>query len=46
MNAGRIALLLEHIWFSCLVGWASGLHSQAGIIEQMHDASAMLIAND
>ena len=41
-----IALLLEHIWFSCLVGWASGLHSQAGIIEQMHDASTMLIGDD
>ena len=40
-----IALLLEHIWFSCLVGWASGLHSQAGIIEQMHDASTMLIGD-
>jgi len=40
-----IALLLEHIWFSCLVAWASGLHSQAGIIEQMHDASIMLVGD-
>jgi len=40
-----IALLLEHIWFSCLVAWASGLHSQAGIIEQMHDASTMLVGD-
>jgi AcrR family transcriptional regulator len=40
-----IALLLEHIWFSCLVAWASGLHSQAGIVEQMQDASTMLVGD-
>jgi AcrR family transcriptional regulator len=39
-----IALLLEHVWFSCLVGWAGGLHSQAGIVEQMQDAAELLIA--
>lgn len=38
----RLALLLEHIWFSCLVGWSSGLHTQAGIIEQMQVAAEML----
>jgi AcrR family transcriptional regulator len=41
-----IALLLEHIWFSCLVGWSGGLHSQVGIIEQMHDAAERLLRED
>ena len=38
-----LALLLEHIWFSCLVGWSGGLHTQSGIVEQMRTAAEMLL---
>jgi len=37
-----VALLLEHVWFSCLVGWAGGLQSQPAIVVQMHDAATLL----
>jgi AcrR family transcriptional regulator len=40
-----LALLLEHIWFSCLVGWSGGLHTQAGIVDQMRTAAALLLAD-
>jgi AcrR family transcriptional regulator len=38
-----LALLLEHIWFSCLVGWSGGLHSQAAVVEQLRTAAALLL---
>jgi AcrR family transcriptional regulator len=38
-----IALLLEHIWFSCLVAWASGNHSQTQIIDQLQSAARLLL---
>jgi AcrR family transcriptional regulator len=41
-----LALLLEHIWFSCLVGWSGGLHTQAGIIDQLRTAAALLLASE
>jgi AcrR family transcriptional regulator len=41
-----LALLLEHIWFSCLVGWSGGLHTQAGIVDQMRTAAALLLEGD
>jgi len=40
---GRLALVLEHVWFSCLVGWSGGLHTQAGIVELMGVAARMLV---
>lgn len=40
----RVAEALNHIWFSLLVGWASGLHSQAALLEKM-EALAGLVLN-
>ncbi len=38
-----ITLLLEHIWFSCLVAWASGNHTQTQIIDQLRSAARLLL---
>ena len=37
-----IAALLQHIWFSCLIGWAGGLMNQNEVIERMSTAAALL----
>ena len=37
-----VAMVLEHVWFSCLVGWAGGLQSQSAVVDQMHDAATLL----
>lgn len=38
-----VAALLQHIWFSCLIGWAGGLMGQTEVIERMGTASALLL---
>jgi AcrR family transcriptional regulator len=37
-----VAGLLQHIWFSCLIGWAGGLMNQNEVIERMGSATALL----
>ena len=37
-----VAALLQHIWFSCLIGWAGGLMGQNEVIERMSTAAALL----
>jgi AcrR family transcriptional regulator len=37
-----VAGLLQHIWFSCLIGWAGGLMNQNEVIERMGTATALL----
>jgi AcrR family transcriptional regulator len=37
-----VAALLQHIWFSCLIGWAGGLMGQNEVIERMSTASSLL----
>lgn len=36
-----VAALLQHIWFSCLIGWAGGLMGQHEVIERMGTATAL-----
>lgn len=38
----EVAGLLQHIWFSCLIGWAGGLMGQNEVIERMGRATALL----
>lgn len=38
-----VAALLQHIWFSCLIGWAGGLMNQNEVIDRMGSATALLI---
>jgi hypothetical protein len=34
---------MQMVWFASLVGWAGGLHGQAGIIEQTQTATALML---
>lgn len=38
-----VAALLQHIWFSCLIGWAGGLMGQNEVIDRMGTATALLM---
>jgi hypothetical protein len=39
----RIATVLEHVWFACLLGWMSGLHPIKTVTERMRDAVSLLL---
>jgi TetR/AcrR family transcriptional regulator, cholesterol catabolism regulator len=39
----RVAEALNHIWFSLLVGWSSGLHTQAVLLEKMEALAALVL---
>ena len=39
----RVAEALNHIWFSLLVGWSGGLHSQAVLLEKMESLAALIL---
>jgi AcrR family transcriptional regulator len=38
-----IAFTLQMVWFASLVGWAGGLHGQAGVIDQMSTAAELML---
>jgi AcrR family transcriptional regulator len=37
-----VAGLLQHIWFSCLIGWAGGLMNQTEVLDRMASATSLL----
>ncbi len=39
----QLALLLQQIWFSTLVGWSAGLFGQGEIVEQVRNAATLLL---
>ncbi len=39
----RIALVLQHVWFSSLIGWASGLHSIGAVTQRMQESIELLL---
>lgn len=39
----RLAAMLQHVWFSTLVGWAGGVHPQEMIVEAVIDAAALVL---
>lgn len=39
----RLGALLQHVWFSLLVAWASGLHSPEDIVDGVTDAAALVL---
>lgn len=40
---GAVGFMLQQIWFSALVGWASGLHDEARIVEYIHAAAHLML---
>jgi len=41
----QIAIVLEHVWFASLLGWASGLHPASRVTEQMAATAALLLGD-
>jgi AcrR family transcriptional regulator len=39
----RLATLLQHVWFSALVGWAGGLHPGRAVVEQVEAAAELVL---
>jgi AcrR family transcriptional regulator len=39
---GAIGFMLQQIWFASLVGWASGLHDEAMVVEYVDHAAQLL----
>jgi len=39
----ELANVLQQVWFSSLIGWTSGVHGQATIIEQTRRAAELLL---
>ncbi len=39
----RIALVLQHVWFSSLIGWSSGLHSIGAVTQRMQESIELLL---
>lgn len=39
----QIALVLEHVWFASLLGWASGFHPAGQVSERMATTAALLL---
>jgi hypothetical protein len=39
----RLGAMLQHVWFSALVSWASGVQTPEGIVEAVVDAAALVL---
>lgn len=39
----RIALVLQHVWFAALIGWASGLHPIGAVSQRMQETVGLLL---
>ncbi len=39
----RLAAMLQHVWFSALIGWSTGLHEVDGIVAAVGDAAALVL---
>jgi AcrR family transcriptional regulator len=39
----RIALVLQHVWFAALIGWASGLHPIGAVTQRMRETIELLV---
>ena len=39
----RIALVLQHVWFAALIGWASGLHPIGAVTQRMQETIELLL---
>jgi AcrR family transcriptional regulator len=39
----QLASLLQQLWFACLVGWSAGLTTQTEVIDQVKNATTLLL---
>lgn len=40
----QLATVLQHVWFSSLVGWAGGVHPARAVVEQVETAASLMLA--
>jgi AcrR family transcriptional regulator len=40
----QLAAVLQHVWFSTLVGWAGGLHPARAVAEQVETAASLILS--
>ena len=40
------AQTLMHVWFSALVGWSAGLHSERSVVDQVRAAAELILASE
>jgi len=40
----RVSLVLEHVWFASLLGWASGLHPARAVTDRMQETVELVLA--
>jgi AcrR family transcriptional regulator len=40
---GVLAHTLMHVWFSSLVGWSAGLHTERAVVEQVRAAAQLML---
>ncbi len=40
----QLASVLQHVWFSTLVGWAGGVHPARAVAEQVETAAALVLS--
>ncbi len=38
-----ISEVLQHVWFSALVGWSGGLHEVDGVVDAVRDAACLIL---
>ena len=39
----ELVVVLQHVWFAALVGWAGGLHDQDEVIRRVRSAASMTL---
>lgn len=45
-HESEIATLLQHVWFSSLVGWSGGLRLEDSVVESVCSAAALVLADE
>ena len=38
----RVCTALQQVWFAAMIGWMSGLHKQAEVVEQVRNAASLI----
>ena len=38
----RVCTVLQQVWFAAMIGWMSGLHKQAEVVEQVRNAASLI----
>ncbi|MFQ5697139.1 MAG: TetR/AcrR family transcriptional regulator [Myxococcota bacterium] len=42
----QVAVLLQHVWFSSLVGWSGGLREESSVVDSVCEAAALVLRDE